>query len=138
MMSSTWRHGCEEISRQGAIVNGGSKRGFTACLQAYAMTLGLWPLGIAGYRISQPGDVTPPKTSTPWCAVSFLAVPMVSNHGSWIRKRLELVSLFKRAWVAALHLHMLTDAIDIEGCANIRRRARQLQIGGARGSMSGM
>src|SRR5258708_28364305 len=84
------------------------------------MTFGHWPLGMDGYRISQPGDEMPPRTSTPWHAVSLLAVPMVSNHGSWMRKRLVCVSLFKRAWVTAFLLCMFTDANVILGCTAIK------------------
>ena len=74
------------MSRRGTMVKGGDLS-LWAHLHAYAITLGCCPSVRPGYSISQVGEATPPRTSTPCWEVSFLAVPMVSNHGSWISRR---------------------------------------------------
>jgi hypothetical protein len=128
------------MSRRGTVEKGVSNCGFVAQRRAYAMTLGLWPSGMVGYMISQPGEATPPRTSTPWRVVSLRAVPMVSNHGSCMRNKLVPEPLFSRAWVTAFLLHMFTDAtVTVGGCTAIKGRVqRQRQVVGTRESMLGV
>jgi hypothetical protein len=117
-------------------VNGGSSCELGARLQVYAMTFGLWSFGMEGYRISQLGDATPPRTSTPCHASSFLAMPMVSNHGSCSKNRLVCESLFRSAWVTAFLLCMFTDEITMGGYTTIKQKdLRQRQSAGTRGNM---
>lgn len=137
-MSSTCMHGCAQTSSRGTIVKGGIVGSQCGFLRAYAMTFGRLPSWQLGYRISHLGEATPPRTSIPCRAVSFLAVPMVSNQGSWISSKWVLLALFSRAWVAAFRLRIFTDAMSKGGCPAINSRGRwQRPVGGTRESTLG-
>ena len=60
---------------------------------AYAIGFGYYPFR-ARVGMSQVGAATPPGTSTPSRASSFLAVPIWLNHGSCMKIR--SVSLFNQ------------------------------------------
>ena len=71
--------------------------------------------------MSHAGVATPPRTSIPSLALSFLAVPIQLNQGSCISIRLVLLMLFSRVWVTAFCLRIFTDTMWIGGCTAIRQ-----------------